>query len=118
MRFKKALVTAAATTAVLGGITVGGASPASADTTYGCGSTGPNNSNGELKVVVGHLRNGPFESCAQTQSVAPGTAFHAWCGVYNTSGNFWVYGRVGSGQTKGWIYSGNLSLSSGSVNIC
>ncbi|KRD15488.1 hypothetical protein ASE41_25480 [Streptomyces sp. Root264] len=47
----------------------------------------------------------------------PGTAFHAWCGGYNTSGNFWVYGRVGSGQVKGWIFSENPSLSSGSVNI-
>lgn len=117
MKFKKALVAVAATTAALGGITVGGATSASA-ATFGCGSSGNNNSNGELKVVVGHLRNGPFASCTQTQSVVPGTAFHAWCGVYNTSGNFWVYGRVGSGQVKGWIFSENLSLSSGSVNIC
>jgi hypothetical protein len=116
MKFKKALVAVAATTAALGGV-IGGATSASA-ATYGCGSTGPNNSDGELKVVVGHLRNGPFASCAQTLSVAGGTAFHAWCGVYNTSGNFWVYGRVGTSQTKGWIYSENLSLSSGSVNIC
>lgn len=117
MSFKKALVALAATTATLGGIVVGGAGSASA-ATFDCGSSGPNNSNGELKVVVGHLRNGPFASCPQTQSVAGGTPFHAWCGVYNTSGNFWVYGRVGSGQTKGWIFSENLSLTSGTVNIC
>ncbi|MBR8641173.1 hypothetical protein KEF29_22260 [Streptomyces tuirus] len=119
MSYKKAFASIAATTAVLGGLTMTGAAPASAAATaYGCGSTGHNNSNAVHRVVVGHLRNGPASSCPQTQSVRQGVKFHAWCGVYNKHGNFWVYGRVDGGQTKGWIFSENLTLDSGSVKIC
>jgi hypothetical protein len=118
VNFKKAFASISAATAVLGGLTISGAAPASADTTYGCGSVGHNNSSAVHRVVVGHLHNGPASACIQTQSVAPGTKFHAWCGVFNKHGNFWVYGRVGDGQTKGWIYSKNLTLESGSVKTC
>ncbi|MGW4883558.1 hypothetical protein [Streptomyces murinus] len=117
MNFKKSFAAIAATTALAGGLSIGGATSASA-ATYGCGSAGQNNSNAVHKVVVGHLRNGPADSCAQTLSVAPGATFYAWCGVYNKYGNFWVYGRLAGGQTKGWFYSENLTLESGSVNIC
>ncbi|MEU8624070.1 hypothetical protein [Streptomyces sp. NPDC048669] len=106
-----------ATTAALGGTTIGLASSADA-AGYGCGSSGHNNSDAVHKVVVGHLRNGPADSCAQTMSVVPGVTFYAWCGVYNKYGNLWVYGRVAGSETKGWIYSGNLTKESGSVNIC
>ncbi|MFJ6013447.1 hypothetical protein [Streptomyces sp. NPDC092952] len=117
MNVKKTLVSIAATTAILGGFTIGTASSASA-AGYGCGSVGHNNSDAVHKVVVGHLRNGPAETCTQTLSVAPGTTFYAWCGVYNKYGNLWVYGRLAGGETKGWIYSKNLTLESGSVKIC
>lgn len=117
MNFKRAFVSTVATTAALGGVMLGAASSADA-ATYGCGSSGHNNSDGVHKVVVGHLRNGPSESCAQTMSVVPGTTFYAWCGVYNKYGNLWVYGRLAGGESKGWIYSQNLTKESGSVNVC
>ncbi|MFJ5800335.1 SH3 domain-containing protein [Streptomyces decoyicus] len=116
MKLKKALVSIAATTAALGGFTIGGATPASA-AGYGCGSVGHNNSDAVHKVVVGDMLNGPSASCRQIRSVARGTTFYAWCGVYNKHGNLWVYGRT-SDDSTGWIYSQDLTKESGSVKIC
>ncbi|MCH0567690.1 hypothetical protein I3F60_00140 [Streptomyces sp. MUM 136J] len=117
MNFRKAFASIAATTALAGGITMGGATSASA-ASHGCGSVGHTNSSGVHKVLLGHLRNGPSSSRTQTLSVAPGTTFCAWCGVYSKYGNFWLHGRLAGGQTKGWIHSKNLTPESGSVKIC
>ncbi|WP_125934353.1 hypothetical protein [Streptomyces sp. WAC 06738] len=125
MRFRKMVAAIAAVAAVLGGGMLGGAASASADTgtgsgvaAYDCGDNGHNNSDGVLEVYVGHMRSGPYESCAQTQSVRNGATFYAWCGVYNRYGNWWVYGRIAGTETKDWIYGQNLILRSGSVRVC
>ncbi|MGW7083425.1 hypothetical protein ACWGH2_07985 [Streptomyces sp. NPDC054871] len=78
-----------------------------------------NNSSG-----VAHLREnvwlkkGPYASCGDSGHIFKGGKFYVWCITNNTYGNAWYYGREAGTDEKGWVYAGNLNVSSGSLNKC
>jgi hypothetical protein len=72
----------------------------------------PNLSQGVMYFTIDTtLRAQPASECPTIGGqVSEGTHFSIWCGEYNYYGNYWVYGRVGTGSLEGWTSFDNVDF--------
>ncbi|MFF1381024.1 hypothetical protein [Streptomyces sp. NPDC058308] len=64
------------------------------------------------------LKQGPYANCDDSGHIFKGKKFYIWCFVNNTHGNVWYFGREAGTDEKGYVYAGNTSNLSGSLNEC
>ncbi|GAA0598047.1 hypothetical protein HPO96_20950 [Kribbella sandramycini] len=106
------IVMAAGTTAVAAGTAAAGSSACN-NTVVG----GPNNSNGFLQAKAGSpYRKGPGASyCAYSNREGTGAI---WCTKRSADGNPWYLARDTSSGVVGWIWAGNVTSTTGTINNC
>ncbi|MBB4715586.1 hypothetical protein [Streptomyces luteogriseus] len=120
MKFTKR-VASLLTSGALMGVSLVGISAPSASADGGCLSTavGVNNSSGvfQLKKTL-PLKKGPYSACEDGLFALKGRKFYAWCYDRNAHGNMWYYGREQFDDDMGWVYIGNVTFLSGTLNPC
>ncbi|MFD3883137.1 hypothetical protein [Streptomyces microflavus] len=113
----------AATAILLGGAstaTASAASTGSAALAAPCDARAFQNNSSAWGYFTGtyNLKKNPAAECANVKQFGSMTKFYVWCYVTNYYGNDWVYGRVAGTETKGWMYSGNVTYEGGTLKRC
>ncbi|MEU9503156.1 hypothetical protein [Streptomyces sp. NPDC048196] len=119
MTLLKRAATMAATGALLGGSLVGlSATNAVAASHCGGAYVLKNNSSGYGSFSGSTpVYDDPYSDCS-SRTYSSGTRFYYWCYLNNDYGNRWIFGRVDGADTTGFVYSGNITGSTGSLQHC
>lgn len=113
------LLAVTALSTVLG--TAGGAGTASAADDCSDLWSVKNNSDAVYRFSGNHaLKAAPAGHCKTVRNVKEGTKFYAWCEVYNSYNEAWVWGRIEGTETNGWAYVGHIwgTPISGTIHKC
>ncbi|MFD0254235.1 hypothetical protein ACFVGX_25375 [Streptomyces sp. NPDC127113] len=120
MKSKKRMATLLASSAILGASIVGANATDANAQPFRCYSWLAHNTSsgvGRLQEDL-WLQQGPYADCDEGKYASAADKFYIWCYVNNQYGNVWYYGRREGTDFKGWLYSGDVTIVSGSLYKC